>query len=326
MIPTDGTEEKGYWEYRRSIVSAIRSLLSKIIDYAGLFPPASLTLTETLQTFRRLSRESIGWMIGKIVLPSNVLSRIDGEILDQFDRFPVTIVSTNVANRDLWLETLRTDLAQVKPFAVAHRQVVVEAFEVVLPGELDSTALGELLKSTYSILESYPVYFEIPSGPRFDYRFALAGDSLGEFGNSVWGLKLRTGGINREQFPSSRTIADAILVSQHAQIPIKFTAGLHHPIRRWDETLQTEMQGFINVFLGAFLAQAYHLSADSLIRVLEEKDPARFWFRDTSAGWNDLEVARDTIKKFRGSVPSFGSCSVDEPREGLEKLGWIPLA
>ena len=308
-------------------MSAIRSLLSKIIDYAGLFPPASLPLPETLKTFRHHLAEPVSWILGKIVVPSGALPQINGELLSQFDHFPVTIIATRTVNHGQWLEALRKDLIQAKSFAANRPQVVVESFEVVLPEEIDSAAaLVDLLKATSLILEDHPAYFEIPSGPQFDDRFALVGRCLAEFGNRAWGLKLRTGGTRPEQFPAPRTVADAILVSRQAQVPIKFTAGLHHPIRRWDEGLQTEMHGFVNVFLGALLTHVHSLSVDSLIEILEEQDPARFWFRETKSGWNDLELSREMIEKFRQTITSFGSCSVDEPREDLEELGWFALA
>ena len=84
-------------------------------------------------------------------------------------------------------------------------------------------------------------------------------DSIAEF-NSVHtnqlGVKLRTGGIKAEMIPSTEKVAFAISACRDRQLPIKFTAGLHHPIRMYRKEVKTKMHGFLNVFLAGMLA--YH--------------------------------------------------------------------
>jgi hypothetical protein len=304
-------------------MSAIRALLSKIIDYAGLFPPSSLSLSETLRNFRRYLDGPTNWLVGKIVLPSALLTKIDATQLDQFTNLPVTIVARQVMARQSWLTALGDDVLKARSFATDRPQVAMGAFEVLLPEDVECrTGLMELLKSASSILETHPTYFEVPAGPRFNDRLALLGDCLSGLENRSWGLKLRTGGTKPEQFPPLNTVARAILLSRSARIPLKFTAGLHHPIRHWDEGLQTAMHGFINVLLGGILAHAHKLSSVELTKILEEQDPTRFWFHETDLGWGGLTVSVKATEEFRQSITGFGSCSVEEPWDDLQALGW----
>src|SRR5260370_821402 len=56
-----------------SISPALSNLLAKSIDFAGAFPPASLSLSETLATFNRYLHGRESWLVGSIVLPINRL-------------------------------------------------------------------------------------------------------------------------------------------------------------------------------------------------------------------------------------------------------------
>ncbi|HET6568116.1 MAG TPA: hypothetical protein VFG50_09130, partial [Rhodothermales bacterium] len=48
----------------------LRALLEGAIDYAGLFPPASLDLPRTVRCYAQYYRDSESWMLGRFVVPA----------------------------------------------------------------------------------------------------------------------------------------------------------------------------------------------------------------------------------------------------------------
>jgi hypothetical protein len=135
------------------------------------------------------------------------------------------------------------------------------------------------------------------------------------------GFKLRCGGTDAASFPNSSQVA-RILARRH--IRLKCTAGLHHPFYHWDAGLQVHMHGFINVFAAGMLAEKYELSPAQVQAILEDGDSANFSFTDSAFRWRDYELSTGNIAELRKErMTSFGSCSFDEPREDLRRLGWL---
>jgi len=56
--------------------------------------------------------------------------------------------------------------------------------------------------------------------------------------------------------------------------------------------------------------------------VLESEEPANWQFEEQRFLFQDWDVSRDAIEDARALFASFGSCSVEEPADGLGKLGW----
>jgi hypothetical protein len=135
-----------------------------------------------------------------------------------------------------------------------------------------------------------------------------------------FGYKLRTGGVTADAFPSSDEIATALVAAAKQHVPIKFTAGLHHPVRQFHASVETKMPGFLNV-LGAGVLTAEHAwEAEQAAEMLDDEDPDSFSFEDGLFAWREWTIAIDRIKARRRLVTSFGSCSFDEPREDLRAL------
>jgi hypothetical protein len=105
-------------------------------------------------------------------------------------------------------------------------------------------------------------------------------------------------------------------------VPLKFTAGLHHPLPRCDAEAGA-MHGFVNVFTAGVLAHAGRADPGRLEAVLRDADPSHFRFRDDGLQWGGLLASTDEIASARGFVTSLGSCSFDEPRDDLRALGWL---
>jgi hypothetical protein len=139
------------------------------------------------------------------------------------------------------------------------------------------------------------------------------------------GYKLRSGGVEAKAFPSPEQVALAIATCRDAGVPMKFTAGLHHPIRHHNDSVQTKMHGFINVFAAAAIAHAHRsVDAKQLQAILEDEEATSFAFDNDSLRWRSLAVTTAQVETARREFAiSFGSCSFDEPRDDLRALGWM---
>jgi len=139
-------------------------------------------------------------------------------------------------------------------------------------------------------------------------------------GAAEFGYKLRTGGVTADAFPTSQEIARALVAAARQRVPIKFTAGLHHPIRQFRDEVKTKMHGFLNVLGAAVLAAEYQWDEQQTSEMLEDENGDSFSFHGDFFAWREWKITTDQIKTRRKLVTSFGSCSFDEPREDLGAL------
>jgi hypothetical protein len=58
---------------------AIRTLLAKSIDYAGLFPPAELDISTALENYVRYSTGPSSWALGRFIVPVSTLAEFAAE-------------------------------------------------------------------------------------------------------------------------------------------------------------------------------------------------------------------------------------------------------
>src|SRR5262249_57891747 len=127
------------------------------------------------------------------------------------------------------------------------------------------------------------------------------------------------GGLDAASFPSPKEVATVIAVACFNGVSLKFTAGLHHPIRRYDSGANTHMHGFLNIFVAGVLWGSRFLQPHP---VVEDDDPKSFSFDADGLRWREYRASVAEIEAARRErVISFGSCSFDDPREDLRTLG-----
>src|SRR5688572_20979499 len=51
-------------------MQSTRALLNRIIDYAGLFPPAKLDMQSTVRNYSRYLKSDDAWMLGRLIIPA----------------------------------------------------------------------------------------------------------------------------------------------------------------------------------------------------------------------------------------------------------------
>jgi hypothetical protein len=179
-----------------------------------------------------------------------------------------------------------------------------------------------LLKEARSIVGDLPVFWEAPPD-KAEQTIALVAQHNSDADVATFGYKLRTGGVTADAFPTSAQIAGALVAPATQQVPIKFTAGLHHPLRQYRDEVRTEMYGFLNVLGAAVLAAEHRWDTHQTSIMLEDENLDSFSFARDFFAWREWKIDIERLQYRRRFVASFGSCSFDEPREDLRALGLL---
>src|SRR5438270_1965671 len=300
---------------------SLRALLTHSIDYAGMFPPCSLGLEPALKNQAEYVRDPDAWMLGAFVLSTEQFDATK-QLLSQFDAqhpLRVAALGPKTVSADAFFEALDNAEAAIRSVSRHNVDLVsINHLEMFLPHDVDVTSL----KEARSILGDLPVFWEAPSD-RAEQTIALLAESNSDAGSATFGYKLRTGGVTTDAFPTSMQIAKALVTPATHQLPIKFTAGLHHPVRQYREEVQTKMHGFLNVLGAAVLAGEHRWDSNQTAMMLEDETVDSFSFTDDFFAWREWRIDTKRLQYRRRFIVSFGSCSFDEPREDLRALNLL---
>jgi hypothetical protein len=299
--------------------ASLRALLARSIDYAGMFPPCGLELVPALKNQAEYARCADSWMLSAFVLPVAKFNDTT-PLVSQFDKphpLRVSALGAKTENAANFQTELKNAADAIRSFQKQHADLVsVAQLEVFLPADVDLAKLNEAAALLGDL--KLQTFWETPAESAEETIALIARAKQPSFG-----YKLRTGGVTADAFPSSVPIARAILASTKHHVPIKFTAGLHHPIRQFRDEVKTEMHGFLNVLGAGVLSAEHHWDEAQTVDMLEDQNAKSFEFHDTVFAWRDWEITLDRIKARRKFVTSFGSCSFDEPREDLRGLTFL---
>jgi hypothetical protein len=317
------------------MLSSVRALLTGIVDYAGLFPPAQLPLDAAIRNYARYRAEPESWMLGRFICPAVRLGELSPFIGELFnDGPPLAVSALGRGGKDVAgvRDGLRQDVNEITDFRRRHSErVTVDVIETRLPTGIPCEELSETLVSAGRLLNTgEPAglipYYEASSAE--DWSSVLI--SIGRLGKSLRqkraaaGFKLRCGGVEAIAFPTPMQVTLAVVGTRGADVPLKFTAGLHHPIRHSDAGIGTMMHGFLNVFVAGVLASARGIQGDDTREIIEDEDAGNFVFTDDGLRWrNHTATVAEIEHARRTTVISFGSCSFDEPRDDLRRLGLL---
>lgn len=327
---------------------ALRSLLSGIIDYAGIFPPAKLPLDEAIRNYAAYRRCDERWMLGRFICPAGRLVELDAigaELFADAPPFSFSVVGRPSDDEAAFLAAFDEDLAAIERFGDTHGdRVVVDAFEVRLPAESaiaraeDAERTGAFLTRVAEAVDragppALTLFYEGVLDDAWRDAIPAVVSALADHAETHAmayeryrgaGYKVRTGGVEASAFPSSEQVATVIDACRRADLPFKATAGLHHPLRHDAPSVGTKMHGFLNVFGAAALAARHSLDVDGLVEILDDEFASNFKVSDERFAWRHLGVSLDTIEDVRdGLALSYGSCSFDEPRDDLRALGLL---
>jgi hypothetical protein len=291
---------------------ALNTLLEGVIDYAGLFPPTRLPMEEALAEYLELLNGDDSWLVSRFCCPSQRLEELADELENQKAEigFGISVIGTGGADSAAFAKGVIQDASNMAVFSGRCSDICgIEAYEVKAPEIEFKAALRSL--GPFRELE---VFMELP------WNEAMH-DNLHYLAEADWVCaKARAGGLDAAAFPSSERLAGFIHECFSLNLVFKLTAGLHHPIRVFDEGLGTSMHGFLNLLAAAAIADENELTRKEIARMLDETDPAAFSFSQDGITWHDWDVGLDAIEDARGLFVSFGSCSVREPVQELQVL------
>lgn len=294
------------------VKESVRTLLAGAIDYAGLFPPAGLPMTEAVINYALYRNSNYSWMLGRFIVPAARLQ----EFIENADGFVSADLKSAWRLSVLATEDIDETIGLIDDFNMHYNPAVV------------ADALEIKVKSPDEIVS---VVGALPSG--IDAYFEIANDhSLGELAAELaltgQRAKIRTGGITTDAFPRTTDVVRFVRTCLAANVPFKATAGLHHPVRCFrpltyeNNAPNGTMHGFLNLFLMTGFAREGFRS-DFLVDVMEEEFEEVFKFHESSVAWRDdfsLNL-KQILQLRRYGIQSFGSCSFDEPVADLQKLG-----
>lgn len=294
------------------VTPAVHALLEGVVDYAGLFPPAALSMSDAVAEYARQRRSANAWMLGRFVVPVTRLDELASAAGAAIGRdeaaWPVSaLVGADPAG----------DFQAIRAFNDRHAgRLVVDSVEI---RAATAEAIAFALAQRRDALEHY-VEIAIEEDPR------LLLQAIGRHGARA---KVRTGGVTPDAFPTPGALARFIVACAELGVPFKATAGLHHPLRG-EQPLTYEgdavagtMFGFLGLFAAAALARNGADEA-TVMQVLEERDAKAFSFDDDALRWRDHALDLATVRASRREFAlSFGSCSFREPVDDLRRLGLL---
>jgi hypothetical protein len=301
-------------------VASLQALLAKSIDYAGMFPPCSLALEPALQNHASYVRSSEAWMLNTFVLPVEQFDAAK-ELLSPFDPLHplrVAALGPKTADAEAFLEAVEKADTAIRSLSSNVDLILISHLEMFLPHDVGLP----LLEEARSIVGDLPVFWET-SPDTAEQTIALLAEYNSDADLATFGYKLRTGGVTADAFPTSAQIAHALVAPATHQLPIKFTAGLHHPIRQFRDEVKTKMHGFLNVLGAAVLAAEHRWDAHQTSIMLDDEDSASFSFTEDFFAWREWKISIERLQYRRKFVASFGSCSFDEPRGDLRALNLL---
>lgn len=297
-------------------IQSVKTLLTEIVDYAGLFPPAQLTMQEAVVNYATYRGSNYAWMLGRFILP---VAR-----LEEFFECAEEFLPRGDARDKPWRlsvlagEDVTATMRQIAEFGRLHPEgVVIDTLEV------KANTLSKVENTLNVLPKDIAAYFEISTGEEFV-------DLVTAISMSGQRAKIRTGGVTNEAFPASREIVRFVRTCMAANLPYKATAGLHHPLRCFKpltyapDAPKGTMHGFLNVLLmTAFARESFRPSL--LEELMEEEFEEVFKFTESGVSWRDehyLSNSHLRLMRERG-MHSFGSCSFHEPVEDLRALGLL---
>ncbi len=300
--------------------SSLKALLSSIVDYAGLFPPARLTLREAIANYARYRQTPYNWMLGRFILPVSRLAELETLSTDVFSEN--TIASPWLLSAIL-SENWELELKQIEAFNHRNKIAIGQSPRYAIASiEFKPLPPEEISRAILHLPNEIESFFEIPFSENLE-------ESLVVLQGTKASAKIRTGGLTAEAFPSVEQLCRFMFASAGVRASFKATAGLHHPLpgkypmSYEPNSFAAAMQGFINVTILAALVYWQKITQEEALAVLQESSIESFQFQEDRIIWKDKQISISEIEESRQLFyRSFGSCSFQEP---LDELGSLYL-
>ncbi len=332
---------------------SLRTFMNGLIDYAGLFPPADLPLNEAIEEYVSQLKSNNSSMLSRFIIHTSKLNDLEQflPLFSDLDALRLSVLGGGGNSDDDYLNKITGNIADITKFREKHgEKIEIDVIECKMPS--NSPSRKTMVEVTTLLNENgLTHYHEFLKLPEINMNYSTDVDE------SIWddeivptvellskmkntGIKLRCGGVVKEAFPTVEQIAAMIQTCVISEVPMKFTAGLHHPIRHFAEEYDEYMHGFINTFGAGIFATTFPKPNNLqekyrmfilLSHMIDDQNAENFSFTNNSLIWKvgddrdtEFEIDDEKIKTAREkNMISYGSCSFQEPIDDLSQLGWM---
>lgn len=269
--------------------------LQGLVDYAGLFPPAELDVPSAMREYLQARDGGYAWMLGRFIARQSQLSRV-----------LAAVPAGETVRLSVILDGGAGDLEWVAGFRRDTRAGRIEILEVALaPADIDAFAQTRCDRG----LEGVPAFVE------------TAADAMDALSVNGLGAKIRCGGLTADAYPSPETVAHFLQTAFVHRVPFKATAGLHHPVRHYNERAGVKMHGFLNLLAAAALTRSGSPDAE-IVQAVSCQDASAFGLDEGGLRYRDSAFDAAFMSAVRSEqFVSYGSCSFAEPVEDLRAMG-----
>lgn len=300
----------------RLVLDARTAAFGAIIDYAGVFPPASLAIEDAVRAYRTHTESDDGWAIGRFLVRASQLEALAQVATGGFRR----------GDRP-WKVGVVFDMGVGASATVAqafHNEMSpameITAAEVRYPEQADGIAA--ILESVGTIDRDAATFIEVDTERPMRDQIEAIDRHLREFGRTG-GAKLRCGGLTADAFPDVDTVTQFLWEASLTGLPFKATAGLHQPIRHRDDELGVMRHGFLNLLVASVACDAGE-DMGTVRDIVGDDDRSSFAVSATAVRWRDLMLPGSAVRRSRhDGFIAYGSCDIDEPLDALKDLGFL---
>ena len=284
-------------------MTAIQTLLAGLFDYAGLYPPASLSLRSAANNYLDYAYGRHAASLGRFIINADRLEELRSIAGDRLKNFKLSVITPDTET----LAAISRELSNGMP---------IEAIEMKYSDPKRTQQIAD------AIPQSVTAYIEIS----LDANGISALDPISRAGMRA---KIRMGGVTAEAFPPPPTVIQMLSALAKLRLPFKATAGLHHPLRSAQpltynpHSATSTMHGFANLCCAAAILYFGDNEQDAEAALIDE-DQASWRVDKDSLHWRHLTWTTDQLATLRRDFfISIGSCSFEEPIHDLEALRWL---
>jgi hypothetical protein len=130
------------------LAKSLETLLARLIDYAGLFPPASLPMEQALANYRRYRDGEHAWMLGRFVVPAARAAEMPGDV-------PASVVGVDEVKAETEEDVHRIGLE------AEGRTVYVEVTDIDLIEHLSVHGLRAKIRTGGLTTDAFPSSVDI---------------------------------------------------------------------------------------------------------------------------------------------------------------------
>ncbi|HEX2831436.1 MAG TPA: hypothetical protein VHW00_00385 [Thermoanaerobaculia bacterium] len=128
---------------------SLRTLLAHLVDYAGLFPPAALTMQDAVRNYARYRESEFAWMLGSFVVPKERAKEVPAE-------FPMSVLGVHEIKANSVEEVNAIEGTGVEGTGVEGTGVYVEITDLSLLDAIANKGLRAKMRTGGLTEEAFP--------------------------------------------------------------------------------------------------------------------------------------------------------------------------